>query len=281
MKIVRFSSLLVVLALSACDAALSAKAQQDAEAEAAEASQAALKPAPADTTVVAKLDADANTDADAKPAVNAAATADIKATLEPAAFDLESVSFLVKKGKVKDAKQLEAQINDPKEKINNVDIDGDGKVDKIQVVEIRDEATGSIVFELRAIPSSTKDKDAAVVVATINFVPDKVTKKMTVKCVFTPIVVGHDTIVFEYFVPIEVNNDVIVVVDSSPFYGWAFTVSRPAYYGVFVYDVSPPSVIVIDGGCWPPGHCKGWKGHKYKGKGKGKHGGKHGGKHWH
>lgn len=275
MKIVHFSSLLVVLALSACDAALTAKAQQDAEAEAAEASQAALKPAPAGTTVLAEVDA--KTDADAKPDAKAAVKADIKATLDPAAFDLESVSFLVKKGKVKDAKQLEAQINNPKEKINNVDIDGDGKVDKIQVVEIRDEATGSIVFELRAIPSSTKDKDAAVVVATINFVPDKVTKKMTVTCVFTPIVVGHDTIVFEYFVPIEVNNDVIVVVDSSPFYGWAFTVSRPAYYGVFVYDVSPPSVIVIEGGCWPPGHCKGWKGHKYKGKGKGKHGGKH----WH
>jgi len=279
MKIARLPSLLVVLALSACDAALTAKAQQDAEAEAAAASQAALKPAPAGTTVLAKVDADA--DADAKPEVKAAVDADIKTTLDPAAFDLESVSFLVKKGKVKDAKQLEAQINDPKEKINNVDVDGDGKVDKIQVVEIRDEATGSIVFELRAIPSGTKDKDAAVVIATINFVPDKVTKKMTVTCVYTPIVVGHDTIVFEYFVPIEVKNDTIVVVDSSPFYGWAFTVSRPAYYGVFVYDVSPPSVIVIDGGCWPPGHCKGWKGHKYKGKGKGKHWGKHGGKRKH
>ena len=273
MKIVPFSSLLALLALSACDAALSAKAQQDAEAQAAVAAEAAAKPAPDGPTVIAKADAD--TKADTNVEASAAIKADIKTTLEPAAFDLESVSFLVKKGKVKDAKQLEAQINDPKEKINNVDIDGDGKVDKIQVVEIRNEADGSIIFELRAIPSSTKDKDAAVVIANLNFVPDKVTKKMVVKCVYTPIVVGHDTIIYEYDVPIEVKNDVVVVVDSSPFYGWAFTVSRPAYHGVFVYDVSPPSVVVIEGGCWPPGHCKGWKGkHKFKGKG-------HKGKHWH
>jgi hypothetical protein len=276
MKIVPFSSLLALLALSACDAALSAKAQQDAEAQAAVAAVAAAKPAPDGPTVLAKADAD--TKADTNVEASAAIKADIKTTLEPAAFDLESVSFLVKKGKVKDAKQLEAQINDPKEKINNVDIDGDGKVDKIQVVEIRNEADGSIIFELRAIPSSTKDKDAAVVIANLNFVPDKVTKKMVVKCVYTPIVVGHDTIIYEYDVPIEVKNDVVVVVDSSPFYGWAFTVSRPAYHGVFVYDVSPPSVVVIEGGCWPPGHCKGWKGkHKFKGKG---HKG-HKGKHWH
>ena len=121
MKIVPFSSLLALLALSACDAALSAKAQQDAEAQAAVAAEAAAKPAPDGPTVIAKADAD--TKADTNVEASAAIKADIKTTLEPAAFDLESVSFLVKKGKVKDAKQLEAQINDPKEKINNVDID--------------------------------------------------------------------------------------------------------------------------------------------------------------
>ena len=279
MKIRSFASLFalpVLLALTACDAAMQAKAQQDAEAKAAVASEAQAKDPAVTNTVAAKADVDTDASTAGKAAVKADIKADIK--IEAAAFDLESVSFLVKKGKVKDAKQLEAQINNPKEKINNVDIDGDGKVDKIQVVEIRNEADGSIIFELRAIPSSTKDKDAAVVIANLNFVPDKVTKKMVVKCVYTPIVVGHDTIIYEYDVPIEVKNDVVVVVDSSPFYGWAFTVSRPAYHGVFVYDVSPPSVVVIEGGCWPPGHCKGWKGkHKFKGKG---HKG-HKGKHWH
>lgn len=251
------------LLVGGCDAAIQARQAQEAEAQANVVVETK-------TEGVAELKAPAKAKADVE--VVAKVDVDVEATIKPEALDLESITFLVKKGKVKDAKQLEAQINNPKEKINNVDIDGDGKVDKIQVVEIRNEADGSIIFELRAIPSSTKDKDAAVVIATLNFVPDKVTKKMVVKCVYSPIVVGYDTIVFEYFVPIEVNNDVIVVVDSSPFYGWAFTVSRPVYYGVFVYDVSPPSVIVIEGGCWPPGHCKGWKGkHKYKGKGKGKH----------
>ena len=254
-------TLLALLALTACDAAVSAQAQQ-----------AEAKPV-VEAAVEVKVDAaDQTAELKPPPDVKVEVKADVKATVEPAAFDLETVSFLVKKGKVKDAKELEKQINNPKEKINNVDIDGDGKVDKIQVVEIRNKDDGSIIFELRAIPSSTKDKDAAVVIANINFVPDKVTKKMVVKCVFTPVVIGYDTIVYEYFVPIEVKGETIVVVDSSPFYGWAFTVSRPAYYGVFVYEVAPPPVIIIEGGCWPPGHCKGWKGHKFKGKGKG---------HWH
>ncbi len=251
----RFSlSLLAALALSACDAAVVASAQSDDT------------PAP---VVVAQPDASEKTLVAVK--VDGDAKADVKATLEPAAFDLESVSFLVKKGKVKDAKALEKQINNPKEKINNVDIDGDGKVDKIQVIEVRDEATGVVVFELRAIPSTTKDKDAAIVVATIDFTPDKVSKKMIVKCVYAPVVIGHDTIVYDYVVPIELKGDVVVVVDSSPFYGWLFTVNRPVYYGVFVYEVAPPPVIIIEhGGCWPPGHCKD-HGHKHKHKGKGKH----------
>src|SRR5205085_1944010 len=121
-------------------------------------------------------------------------------------------------------------------KINNVDIDGDGKVDKIQVVEIRGEG-GVIVFELRAIPSKSKDKDAAVLIATIDFTPDKVSQKLVVKAVYAPIVIGYDTIVYDYVVPIEVKGETIVVVDSSPFYGWMFTVSRPVYVGVFVYEV--------------------------------------------
>lgn len=259
-----FRTLLAILALTACDAAVKAQAQQAAEAQPAAEAKVDVQVDVADKTAEVK-----------EPAVKADVAVKVDAKIEAAAFDLETVSFLVKKGKVKDAKELEKQINNPKEKINNVDVDGDGKVDKIQVVEIRNEADGSIVFELRAIPSGTKDKDAAVVIAMINFVPDKVTKKMVVKCVFTPVVIGHDTIVYEYFVPIEVKGETIVVVDSSPFYGWVFTVSRPVYYGVYVYEFAPPPVIVIEGGCWPPGHCKGWKGHKFKGKGKGKH------HHWH
>ncbi len=251
----KYLSLSLLLALSGCDAAVAVHTKMAEEEAAAD----AASPAAAEKTAVVGQPAAAAT---------VKAEVEVKATIEPAAFDLESVSFLVKKGKVKDAPALEKQINNPKEKINNVDIDGDGKVDKIQVVEIRGEG-GVMVFELRAIPSSSKDKDAAVVIAIINFTPDKVTNKLVVKAVYAPVVIGYDTIVYDYVVPIEVKGETIVVVDSSPFYGWLFTVSRPVYVGVFIYEVAPPPVIVIEGGCWPPGHCKGWKGkHKYKGKGK-------------
>jgi hypothetical protein len=255
----KYLSLSLLLALSGCDAAVAVHNKM--------AEEEATPGVAADAAARAEISGNAVALATKTDAPGTAEVA-VKATVEPAAFDLESVSFLVKKGKVKDAPTLEKQINNPKEKINNVDIDGDGKVDKIQVVEIRGE-DGVIVFELRAIPSKSKDKDAAILIATIGFTPDKVSQKLVVKAVYAPIVIGYDTIVYDYVVPIEVKGETIVVVDSSPFYGWMFTVSRPVYVGVFVYEVAPPPVIVIEGGCWPPGHCKGWQGkHKYKGKGK-------------
>ena len=259
----KYLSLSLLLAMSGCDAAVAVHNKMAEE----EATPGVAAEAAARAEVSEKAVAIATKD---ETPGELKARAEVKATIEPAAFDLESVSFLVKKGKVKDAPALEKQINNPKEKINNVDVDGDGKVDKIQVVEIRGEA-GVVVFELRAIPSSTKDKDAAIVIAIIDFTPDKVTQKLVVKAVYAPVVIGHDTIVYDYVVPIEVKGETVVVVDSSPFYGWLFTVSRPVYVGVFVYEVAPPPVIVIEGGCWPPGHCKGHKHKKHKYKGKGKH----------
>lgn len=244
--------LLVVAALAACDAAIVANAQGTAQSAPADA------PAPADPAAPADI---------IKPA-DAPAVA-VSATIEPDALDLESINFLVKKGKVKNAAELEKKINDPKEKLNNVDVDGDGKVDKIQVVEVKQDG-GASVFELKAIPSKTKDKSDAVVVAFIKFVPDKATNKLVVTATFAPVVVGHETIVYTHDVPIEFKGDSIVVVGSHPFYAWYFTVARPVYVGVFVYEVAPPPVIIIhEGKHW---HHK----HKHKGKWKGKGKGK-----WH
>ncbi len=238
--------------------------------------------AAAEAAIVAEVVADAKAVFAAAPgnATNATAvatpTATVEATIEPAAFDLETVTFLVKKGKSKDAKALEKQINDPKQQINNIDVDGDGKVDKIQVIEVRGD-NDAIVFEFRAIPSTSKDKDAAVVIATISFTPDTTTKVLIVKAAYAPVVIDHTTVVYDYTVPIEVKGETIVVVDRSPFYGWVYAPARPVYYGVYVYDAPPPAVIVIEGGCWPPGHCKHYKHHK-KGKKHGKHHGKGKGK---
>jgi hypothetical protein len=134
----------------------------------------------------------------------------VEATLKPETLDLESITYLVKKGKVKDAKALEAKINAPKEKLNDIDIDGDGKIDKIVIVEVKKD-DGTIIFELHAVPSKSKKKEEAVVVAFVNFVPDKETNVLVVKAVYAPVVIGYDTIVYDYTVPIVVKNDVIVV----------------------------------------------------------------------
>jgi hypothetical protein len=224
--------LLVLAALTACDAAIVANVQESAKAESAAEAQA--QPQPAQAAAVAD-----------PPAA-------VKATVEAEALDLESINFLVKKGKVKDAAELEKLINDPKEQLSNVDIDGDGKIDKIQVVEVKGEGGGS-TFELKVIPSKTKDKADAVVVAVITLSPDKVSKTLIVTAKYTPVVIGHETHVYTYDVPIELQGDTVVVVDKNPFFGWYFVATRPVYVGVFVYDIPPPPVI------------------RWKGKGKGKH----------
>ncbi len=244
-----------------CDAALVASAQEEA-------------PVAAGAQAGATVEAGAVVLADVKAPPPAAVKAEVTAQIQAESLDLESISFLVKKGKVKDAASLEKKVNNPKEKLNNVDIDGDGKVDKIVIVEVKQD-DGVIVFELRAIPSKSKDKDAAVVIAYVNFTPDKTTQVLVVKAYYAPIVIGHDTIVYDYTVPIVVENNVVVVSGGVGFYGWLYAVHRPAYYGVVIYDVAPPPVIIIDvheEGCWPPGHCKHGK---WKAGGGGKHG-KHG-----
>jgi len=203
-----------------------------------------------DAAVVAQDGKAAPVLADGQPAVA------VKATIEAEALDLESIHFLVKKGKVKDAAALEKQINDPKEKLNNVDVDGDGKVDKIQIVEVKKDNGGS-TFELKAIPSKSKDKDAALVVAVIHFDPDKTAGKLIVKAEFTPIVISADTFLFIHETAITVQGDTIVLVEPNPFFSWFLIVNRPVFVGVFVYEAAP---TIIKKRHW----------HRHKGKWKGK-----------
>jgi hypothetical protein len=265
----------LALTAGACDAVVVQQVHEDAQADAQ---------VQADVAVEVKGEGVADVKAPAKVEVDA--KVEVKATLKPEELDLESITFLVKKGKIKDAKALEKKINTPKEKLNDIDLDGDGKVDKIVIVEVKKD-DGTIIFELHAVPSKSKKKEEAVVVAFINFVPDKTTNVLVVKAVYAPVFVGHDVIVYDYTVPIVVTGDTFVVSGGVGFYGWLYTVHRPAYYGVFVYEYDPYPVFVVDvhydvhhGGCWPPGHCK-----HGKWKGKGKHWGGHhgGGKHgkWH
>ena len=267
--------ILSLFTLTACDSAQVQELRAEAEAKAAIEAQA-------DVAVEVKQEGVAEIKS---PDGTAEVKAEVKveATIKPETLDLESITYLVKKGKVKDAKTLEAKINAKKEKLNTVDIDGDGKVDKIVVVEVKKD-DGTIIFELHAVPSKSKKKEEAVIIAYVEFVPDKTTNVLVVKATYAPIVIGYDTIVYDYTVPIVVKNDVIVVDGGVGFYGWLYAVHRPVYTGVFIYEVAPPPVFVIEvgygyheSGCWPPGHCKHGK---WKGKGHG-WGGKHKHGKWH
>ena len=253
------------LAAAACDSAQ----VQELEAKAAIQAQA-------DVAVAAEPEGVAAVKTPA-PAAELKAEVKVEATIKPETLDLESITYLVKKGKIKDAKALEAKINSKKEKLNTVDIDGDGKVDKIVIVEVKKD-DGTIIFELHAVPSKSQKKEEAVVIAYVEFAPDKATSVLIVKATYAPIVIGHDTIVYDYTVSIVVKNDVIVVEGGVGFYGWLYAVHRPVYTGVFIYEVAPPPVFVIEvgygyheSGCWPPGHCKHGKWKAHGGKHKHKH----------
>jgi hypothetical protein len=175
--------LLVLSLAGACDAVIVAQADDAPVAASAQAG------ASADAGVVVAVAGEKT-----PPVVAVKANVDVQ--VKPEALDLESITYLVKKSKVKDAAALEKKINNPKEKLNNVDIDGDGKVDKIFIVEVKQD-DGIIVFELHALPSKTKDKDAAIVIAYVNFTPDKTTKVLVVKATYAPVVIGYDTIVYD------------------------------------------------------------------------------------
>lgn len=250
-------SLWTALTLAACDAAVVASAQQDAKVEDGVVAEAVEDSEQTEKTLAAAQKTEVEVKADIK----------VEATIKPEVLDLESINFLVKKGKVKNGADLEKKINDPKEKLSQVDIDGDGKLDKIQIVEVQ-KPNDVKVFELHVIPSKSKKKEDEVIIAYIHFEPDVVTKKLVIKATYAPVVIGHDTIVYDYHVPIEVKGGAVVVVDSTPFYGWLFTVSRPAFVGVYVYTAPAPPVIIIEHG--PHWHHKHKHKHKHKGKG-----------HWH
>lgn len=200
-------------------------------------------------------------------------TAAIEVEVKAEMLDLDASVDLIKSGKVKDARELEKRLNDPKSKLAKIDIDGDGIIDFIQVVEVRED--DDISFELRVIPSTKMDADYAVTVATIAVVSDRESSKVTVRATYTAVVEHHDVYVYEYAVPATWEGDVIVVADA-PFFGWVYG-SHDVYVGVYVHEewIAVPGVVFVDvhHGKFKKHKFKKhkFKGHKGKGhKGKGK-----------
>ncbi len=167
-------------------------------------------------------------------------------------FDLEAVNYMVRKGKVKNAKALEKKINSKKEGINKIDIDGDGKTDTIAVVEVRKE--GKTTFEIKVLPSSKKDqkKDPEVYVTVAFIALDELEDDGKIKVeVYYADVVEHTEKDFYSFEFEATFKEEEVVVEDAVFVSWVYT-SRPVYVSSS-YHVE---VHIEEEGCWPPGHCK-------------------------
>ena len=82
-------------------------------------------------------------------------------TLTPASdgLDLKAVGALLKKAK--DAESLERMLNDPKEGVNNLDLNGDGKVDYIKVTEYGDDKVRG--FSLTTEPARGEEQELATI----------------------------------------------------------------------------------------------------------------------
>jgi hypothetical protein len=155
----------------------------------------------------------------ASAAANVRVETESKRTIAAADFDLQGTASLVRDGDVKDGKTLEAAVNrNPR---NRVDVDGDGKRDRLQVVEARDGDTRR--FDVRAIPSSKsrqKPDSVAKPVAIVEVEPRGPRAHVTVE--YAPIVVVETPVV------IELDLDIVV----GSFCHWVLVIDRPIFVGV-------------------------------------------------
>lgn len=134
-------------------------------------------------------------------------------------FDLQGTAALVRDGRVKDGKGLESEVN--RNARNRVDIDGDGKRDRLQVVEARDGDRRR--FDIRAVPSSKPRNTAAELakpVAIVEVTPRDA--RAHVRVAYAPIVIVDSPVVIDFDVDIAVGS----------FCHWVLVVERPIFVGV-------------------------------------------------
>lgn len=162
---------------------------------------------------------------------DAAAVVELKPGKTAASLRLDAVVELVEGNTIADAKALEVKINDPDAKLSAVDIDEDGQTDFIEVVEVSKK--GKTTLELRAIPSSKQDQDAAkvaVLVATVELeVENK--EKIIVHATYTDHI-EHDVAVHVYHheLPATYEHGVLVV-EQGCFFHYAFVLEHEVYLG--------------------------------------------------
>ena len=109
-------------------------------------------------------------------------------------FDLETVIGLVKGDGIGNIQELEDKVNSPDSGINNVDLDGDGKIDYILVKENRE--GGAFTLEFMAVPSQSKKEADANLVASMNIKQSG--ESTEVSGGYPSYVSGHDTHHYHY-----------------------------------------------------------------------------------
>jgi hypothetical protein len=244
-----------LLLLSACDAAATAKS--DTKVEVVTPTVAVDGVAVADANGAANVDANAAVNADARADVAVDATgrtgmlADGKLTVSAEAFKLGTVTTLVQSGRIETAEELELAINDPESDINTLDVDLDGKIDHVEVVEVRGDADARVDFQMRVIPSSKASIEHSVELASASLVAARASSEISFSASFSASVgffagASAQAEVHSFVAPATFEASAVVV--GMPLLAWAFVVERPVYASVFVEAKT---------GRWiPPGHLK-------------------------
>lgn len=294
------SALAVLLSLAGCDKGADGDAEEQAEAEVA---------AKADGEASGEANVEADVEASALVVADARIAGDV--TIKPADFKLDVVAEMLKEGTIESAAELEVRINDEEQGINHVDIDADGTIDHIQVIEVRgpsaaveldadvqaavdvdvdvdveadvdvdaevegvveaaadaaadaaaevdaavDAAVAAdaaivggadVVFELRAIPSSSASAEAAVSFASAGFVAHEAKAELEIRTGFHAVVHQPEVRIITHRVPVSYEANVIV--SGGAFFRWAYAPKRAVYVGTYEVDGE---------GRWiPPGHVK-------------------------
>lgn len=199
---------------------------------------------------------------EAKPAPPTAAAEPMEAAYTAEArVDLEGIATLVESGEVESATELEADLNAKADGLARVDIDADGELDELRIVEAR--AEKSTIFEVHAVPSSAKDvtPEAAPIVATVELKADanagKVETRVALDASFKAVarIEGSGEVTRTLGgIAVNVDGRLEITHEAKPFVAWVFEPERPRYVAqVFIAKAEPPEE---KDPCWPPGHCK-------------------------
>lgn len=148
--------------------------------------------------------------------------------MDASAFDMEAVVAKLKQGNLANAQELQDFINRTPG-VNNVDLDKDGKIDDITVVEEKS-GDGSLVMAVNAHPSSGSGQPT--VVAELGFQKNVQTGQVEVTGAYPSYVNGHQHHYYRHTLTGSVIGDMM-------FYNWMFS-PRPVYAPVYRYGMYSP-----------------------------------------